>query len=114
MVSDKMHARAHGDCQVLTRQPLEGRSRDGGLRFGEMERDAMLAHGSSAFLNERLLKMSDYYEVNVCDKCHQISKQSCCIFCDSDKITRVQMPYAGKLLFHELQAMCLKIDLLTE
>lgn len=114
MVSDKMHARAHGDCQVLTRQPLEGRSRDGGLRFGEMERDAMLAHGSSAFLNERLLKMSDYYEVNVCDKCHQISKQSCCIFCDSDQITKVQMPYAGKLLFHELQAMCLKIDLMTE
>ena len=114
MVKDKMHARAHGDCQVLTRQPLEGRSRDGGLRFGEMERDASLAHGTAAFLKERLLEMSDYFEVDVCTDCRQISKAGQCMFCGKDNIVRVQLPYACKLLFHELQSMCLKIDLLTE
>ena len=114
MVKDKIHARAHGDCQVLTRQPLEGRSRDGGLRFGEMERDASLAHGSAAFLKERLLEMSDYFEVDVCTSCKQISKAEQCMFCGKDNIVRVQLPYACKLLFHELQSMCLKIDLLTE
>ena len=114
MVSDKMHARAHGECQVLTRQPLEGRARDGGLRFGEMERDCMISHGSSAFLKERLLEMSDYFEVDVCDNCHQISRSDVCRLCGKDAITRIQFPYACKLLFHELQAMCLKIDLLTD
>jgi len=113
MVDDKMHARAHGDCQVLTRQPLEGRSREGGLRFGEMERDCMLSHGSSAFLKERLLEMSDYFEVDICEHCHQFSKADQCHLCGHDKITRVQLPYACKLLFHELQAMCLKTNMLT-
>jgi DNA-directed RNA polymerase II subunit RPB2 len=113
MVSDKMHARAHGDVQVLTRQPLEGRSREGGLRFGEMERDCMFSHGSTAFLKERLLEMSDYFEVDVCDHCHQLSTPKQCVFCGGDQISRIQFPYACKLLFHELQAMSLKINLLT-
>jgi DNA-directed RNA polymerase II subunit RPB2 len=113
MVDDKLHARAHGDNQVLTRQPLEGRARDGGLRFGEMERDCMLSHGSSSFLKERLLDMSDYFEVFVCNKCHQISRADNCM-CGGNELTVVQIPYACKLLFHELQAMCLKINLHTD
>jgi DNA-directed RNA polymerase II subunit RPB2 len=110
MVGDKMHARAQGHVTTLTRQPLEGRSRDGGLRFGEMERDCMIAHGASRFLKERLFDCSDPYQIIICDQCGMITaSQDECIACRKDKVTRKNMPYAAKLLVQELMAMGIKV-----
>ena len=113
MVSDKIHSRASGHVTMLTRQPLEGRSRYGGLRFGEMERDAMIVHGNSRFLKERLFDMSDPFTVIVCSLCGMISlSQTECRGCKEDKLCTINLPYAAKLLFQELNAMGIKTALI--
>lgn len=112
MIDDKIHARARGSVTILTRQPLEGRSRDGGLRMGEMERDALIAHGASAVINERLFKVSDPFKVPVCQKCGIIvSKETSCQSCNENNIKWVAIPYASKLLFSELNNLFLKIGI---
>jgi DNA-directed RNA polymerase beta subunit len=68
MVEDKVHSRATGPCMMLTRQPAEGRARDGGLRFGEMERDCILSHRISIFLKERMHDLSDGFRLSISDK----------------------------------------------
>ena len=113
MVDDKIHARARGPVQILTRQPMEGRARDGGLRFGEMERDCMLSHGAAHMLKERLFDQSDAYRIHVCTKCgltaiaHFKNDVYKCPNPDhkSAEVVQVHMPYACKLLFQELMAM---------
>ncbi|KAM0681559.1 DNA-dependent RNA polymerase II [Glugoides intestinalis] len=110
MVDDKIHTRARGALQVLSRQPLEGRSRDGGLRFGEMERDCIISHGSAAFLKERLMDVSDSYTCYVCDRCGLLAISGKdileCKGCSNQVfISRIQIPYAFKLLLQELMAM---------
>ena len=112
MVEDKIHSRATGPQQILTRQPAEGRSRDGGFRFGEMERDCIIAHGASIFLKERLYDSSDAYNLPVCSKCglfaRNVRNKSYlrCDICNNTKtIYIVKIPYAFKLLIQELQSM---------
>lgn len=111
MVDDKIHARARGPVQILTRQPVEGRSRDGGLRFGEMERDCIISHGCSAFLRERLFEVSDAYTITIC-KCGYM-QTGCCKRCGKE-VKHVDVPYAFKLLVQELNAMNISMRFGTE
>ena len=101
-----MHARARGPRQALTRQPTEGRARDGGLRLGEMERDCLIAYGSSHLLLERLMLSSDKFDVEVCGTCGLIGYRGWCQTCKSSKgVVGITIPFACKLLFQELMSM---------
>eukprot|EP00474_Spongospora_subterranea_P000811 CRZ01269.1 hypothetical protein [Spongospora subterranea] len=111
MVMDKIHARARGPRAGLTRQPTEGRSREGGLRLGEMERDCLIGYGASMLLQERLMLSSDKFAVCVCQQCGLLGYRDRtgilhCAYCQTgDHVVNLQIPYACKLLFQELQAM---------
>ena len=117
LVEDKIHSRARGPVSMLTRQAPEGRARDGGLRMGEMERDALIAHGIALFAKEKLLDNSDAYKTYVCGKCglfaqrfvtdDETSNSYYCAQCNNhNNINKVIIPYAFKLLIQECMAMC--------
>jgi DNA-directed RNA polymerase beta subunit len=121
MVNDKAHSRAIGPMVNLTRQPAEGRSRDGGLRFGEMEKDAMVSHGAARFTRGRMYDASDKYSVHVCKKCGLIASYNNeihihhCRTCDNRvDFAYVEIPYACKLLFQELNTMNIIPRIMTE
>jgi DNA-directed RNA polymerase beta subunit len=109
MVGNKMHGRASGKIALLTRQPIEGRSKGGALRLGEMEQQVLVAHGASLLLKERY--SSDKVELPICTKCgsigidNNIKKKVSCPVCSSEKIEFVEVSYAFKLLLEELQGL---------
>ena len=120
MASDKVHSRSNGPVVSMTRQPAEGRSSHGGLRFGEMERDCMIAHGASAFLKERMIDMSDKFTIYTCNICGNISisnpkhnKYHCKLCNNFSDFNKVYIPYSCKLLFQELETMCISPKILT-
>jgi len=131
MVNDKQHSRSIGPMVNLTRQPAEGRSRDGGFRIGEMERDVMIAHGASRFCRERLYDASDKYSVYVCKKCGLTASYNdgdskkmytmadfsihLCKTCgNKTDFAKVEIPYAFKLLSQELQTINVVPRIITE
>lgn len=115
MVQDKMHSRSRGPRATLTRQPTEGRSRDGGLRLGEMERDCLIAYGASQLLLERLMLSSDAHQVDVCGKCGLMGYQGWCQGCKmSEGVVKMTVPYAAKLLIQELFGMNVLVRLELE
>jgi DNA-directed RNA polymerase subunit B len=110
MVANKMHARARGPIQLLTRQPTEGRAKEGGLRLGEMEKDTFVAHGASLLLKERF--DSDRTIVPVCEKCGLISiydekqNKSFCPICGDVEVSNIEISYAFKLVLDEFKSLC--------
>jgi len=130
MVSDKFQVRSTGKVHPLFRQPIKGRKRGGAIRFGEMERDGVLAHGASAILRDRLGTASDIHIVHVCEVCGSLitpimaiatdvdrnitEGEVYCVLCGgekSDKIRKVALPYSFKYLLNELAAMNISTEL---
>ena len=121
MVDDKIHSRSSGPLVMLTRQPAEGRARDGGLRFGEMERDCIVAHGASDFLKEIMMEKSDNFQCYVCKTCGLlglVNPATGLYECKSCKNTtsfaQIRIPYAYKLFSQELEGMSICSRIITE
>jgi DNA-directed RNA polymerase II subunit RPB2 len=119
--ADKIHSRASGPLVMLTRQPAEGRAREGGLRFGEMERDCVAAHGVTEFTKERLMECSDAFPCHVCRDCGLLAIANpakgiwnCKACGNTTNFSSIQIPYASKLLFQELETMSISSRILTQ
>jgi len=111
VVTNKIQARDTGSVQLLTRQPTEGKEKGGGLRFGEMESDALVGHGAAMLLHEKLMDSADELEVYVCSDCgilavdDKIRNRKYCPICSGGNIEKVIISYGFKLLLDELKAL---------
>ena len=111
VVSHKLQARSRGPVQVLTRQPTEGKEKEGGLRFGEMEGETLVGHGAAMLLHEKLIEDSDKTVELVCEKCgviavnDEIRHKRYCPLCKTTEVYPVEMSYGFKLLLEELKAL---------
>jgi DNA-directed RNA polymerase II subunit RPB2 len=119
--ADKLHSRASGPLVMLTRQPAEGRAREGGLRFGEMERDCVAAHGITEFTKERFMECSDAFRCWSCRDCGLLAIANpkdgvwICRGCgNTTDFSPIEIPYAYKLLLQELETMCISSRILTQ
>ena len=119
--ADKIHSRSSGPLVMLTRQPAEGRAREGGLRFGEMERDCVIAHGISEFTKERLMECSDLFRTFSCRDCGLLAITNpregiwCCRGCgNTTNFSAIEIPYAYKLLLQELETMNISSRIITQ
>ncbi len=119
LVSKKMHARASGPRQILTRQPTEGRARGGGQRLGHMERNCFVGHGTSLLQKERMTNQSDKTTELICQDCgsiameNKITGEKYCESCGSNNVEEIEMSYGFKLLTNELKSLTIhpKLDL---
>jgi len=120
LVAHKMQARSRGPVQILTRQPTEGKEKEGGLRFGEMEGETLVGHGAAMLLHEKFIEDSDKVVELVCEKCgiiainDQIRNRRYCSLCGGSKVYPVEMSYGFKLLLDELKALGVLPKLLVE
>ncbi|CAL5204956.1 unnamed protein product [Lathyrus oleraceus] len=128
MSEDKVKFRNTGPVHPLTRQPVADRKRFGGIKFGEMERDCLIAHGASSNLYERLFTLSDSSQIHICSKCKNVAnvilrpvsggrkiRGPYCRFCESaDDIVVASVPYGAKLLSQELFSMGINLKFDTE
>lgn len=110
MVKNKVHSRARGPIQLLTRQPTEGKAKEGGLRLGEMEKDTFVAHGASLLLKERF--DSDQVAIPICENCGLVAvydarkdRHQCTICGENADVTEIEMSYAFKLFLDELKSL---------
>jgi len=119
MSCDKIHARSRGTRQLVSRQPVEGRSRDGGLRVGEMERDAIASHGASQLMQDRMLDASDAFLAYICCECggfasppdEERGREAFCIHCNNTQIRSASIPFSYKLLSQELFSVGVRVSL---
>ena len=121
LARDKLHARATGKVTMLTLQPTEGKARGGGLRLGEMERDALLGHGVAQFLHERFVDSSDAITIFICGGCGEIGHYDprkkrwvCPIHGDKYEMHKVTVPYAFVLLVNELKSLAIRVKFNVE
>lgn len=121
MTADKIHSRANnGPLVSLTRQPSDGRARDGGLRLGEMEMECLWTHGTLQFMKERIMECSDNYRVFICKACgmmaivNPLKNIHCCRSCKNNtNFAEIRIPYAAKLLLQEIQTMSIATRFIT-